>query len=115
VIDLKNKELRHGLLAKRIPQFIAIQVRLMRQDRGWTIAETAKRCGVSMMTISRIEDVKHNLTISTLIKIAAGFDVALIVKFASWSELVITPLGWTINDYCPKPFTDDEEFRVMTR
>ncbi len=68
---------------------IAMQTLALRQRRGWGQNELARRMGVRQQTISRLEnedDARH--TVHTLLKVANAFDVALIVRFAPWSEYV---------------------------
>lgn len=107
---IMTKQERYELLARRIPQIIAIQVRLMRQERGWTLKETATRADLSWPTICKIEHARMPLSLSTLQKLAAAFEVALIVRFCSWGELVISGLDISVRELCPTPFTKDTEF-----
>lgn len=69
---------------------IAAQVRIIRRARNWTQPRLALEAGMSQADISRIElakSTKHGLSVGTLLRIAAAFDVALVVKFAPFSEL----------------------------
>jgi transcriptional regulator with XRE-family HTH domain len=61
----------------------------MRESRGWTQTMLAERLGTTQNAISRLENPKSSpATIPTLRRIAETFDVALIVKFAPFSEFV---------------------------
>lgn len=50
-------------------------IRRLREARGWTLAEASKRCGLSLSTISRIENNQLSLSFGNLVKLADGFEV----------------------------------------
>ena len=50
-------------------------IRRLREVRRWTLAEASRRCGLSLSTISRIENNQLSLTFGNLVKLANGFDV----------------------------------------
>ena len=50
-------------------------IRRLRETRRWTLAEASRRCGLSLSTISRIENNQLSLTFGNLVKLANGFDV----------------------------------------
>jgi len=89
---LADKKYRDAFVASRIAQTIAFQLRVLRQRKGFSQAELANALGTSQNAISRIENPKYGKpSISTLRKIAAYFNVGLIVRFASLSEIA----DWT--------------------
>ena len=60
----------------------------MRQDRSLTQTELAKRAKMRQSQISDIENPSFaGLTLKTLAKIAAAFDVAVIIRFVRFSDL----------------------------
>jgi transcriptional regulator with XRE-family HTH domain len=91
---LASKKYRDAFVASRIAQTIAFQARLLRQRKDLSQADLAKELGTSQNAISRLENPKYGKpSISTLRKIAAFFDVGLVVRFAPLSEIV----DWTTN------------------
>lgn len=87
----KDKEERHRWMAMIVRASIAFEVRMLRLSRGWTQEELAAKCDESTPTISRIENPEGSwMRLATLEKIARAFDVALLVRFASWEEFVQT-------------------------
>jgi DNA-binding XRE family transcriptional regulator/predicted RNase H-like HicB family nuclease len=62
---------------------LALQFRSMRNERGWSQAETAKHVGVSQQQIAKLEDPDANPTIETMMKVAQAFDRNLLVTFKS--------------------------------
>jgi len=87
--DLHGKNFRDAYLDTSLCWIIRSQVRLIREDRGWTQEELADKAGVSFATINRLEHLEvasYNPQIGTLLKLADAFDVALIVRFEAWSQ-----------------------------
>ena len=58
----------------------------LRQQRGWTLKEAAEASGVSASTLSKIERGDLSPTITTLQKIAGGFDLDVIQLLAGQQE-----------------------------
>ncbi len=84
----RDKGFRYQLVATAIGEGLARQIREMRAAKGWTQATLAKRAGLHQPDVARLERSCENVTISTLRKIASAFDVALIVRFESWSDFL---------------------------
>jgi len=61
----------------------------MRLSRGWTQEELGRLAQMPQTQISRLERKGYeNFSLSTLMRLASAFDVALKVKFVAFSELV---------------------------
>src|SRR5438445_80832 len=56
---------------------IARRLRMERDGRGWSLAELAKRSGVSKATISKIEREEVSPTAVILVRLAGAFDLTL--------------------------------------
>ena len=64
--------------------------------------------------ISAIETVGGNLRLDTLQRIAAAFDIALVVRFVPFSELVrwsdtFSPDDFTVPDFASDPMFSDQK------
>ncbi len=82
-----DKESRHLRNESQISVGIPFQLRTMREMRGWTQAEVAQKLGTTQNTISRLESSRaHAPNTSTLLRYAEVFDVALLVRFAPFSD-----------------------------
>jgi len=93
---LKNKEHRDAFVSATADQTIPFQIRAMRsaKHRNWTQEELARRAGMKQERISACENPNYgNFSLRTLKQLAAAFDVALVVRFAPFSELA----EWEIN------------------
>jgi transcriptional regulator with XRE-family HTH domain len=105
--SLEDKEYRREFAAD-IGTGLAFQIRLLREDRGWTQEELAHRMGKRQETISQWENPAYGrYTLNTLKELAAAFDVALLVRLAPFSELVDWSISLTREDLAPRSF--DEE------
>lgn len=88
---LANKKHREAFISASVDQTIPFQIRAMRlaKDRNWTQEELASRARMKQERISTCENPNYGrFSLQTLKQLAAAFDVALIVRFAPFSELV---------------------------
>lgn len=86
---IKSKEFRDAYVNSHLKLHIPLQIRAMREERGWTQTEAGKALGKSQNAISRLESRDYgSQTLKTLLEIASGFDVGLLVKFVPFSRLV---------------------------
>jgi len=85
---LRDKEFREHFTADQVYELLALQVRQLREKRQWTQAELGVKAGMQQVQVSRAENPDYTGSkISTLSRLARAFDVALIVRFAPFSEL----------------------------
>lgn len=86
---MKGPEVRARFVESHLNKGIAFQAESLREKRGWTQQELADKLNSSQNSVYRLENPNYGKhTITTLRKVAAAFDVALIVRFAPFSELV---------------------------
>lgn len=84
-------------------KIVARQVRRRRQDRGWSLDVAAARLGISRRLLVQVEAGEANPSLSSLLSIAAGFDVPLVEILADAEPPVVTvqddndtaPVLWT--------------------
>ena len=101
---------RHDYNESNIRQLVPLQIRLMREERGWSQTELGEQAGgIKQGPISNLESPSSaNVTLKTLQRLARAFDVALVVRFVSFGELVdwvtslgdkqLSPPGFTVDD-----------------
>ena len=98
-LRMLSKDARHAWLSGTINRLVAEQVRAMRRHRHWSQKELARRAGLHQPQIARIEN-GHLGSVKTLRRIASAFDVALVIRFATWGECI----EWVIAaPYLPPP------------
>ena len=80
--ELKNKEFKKAFNEEEVYAYLAIQTAKIRQEKGITQEELAKRLHTTQQTVSRLEDI-HNKSYSlkTLIRLARALDKGLKVEF----------------------------------
>lgn len=86
-----GREFRSYVNYRWVNLVLATQIKAMRKQRGWSQSELAKRAGLTVMTIVRIEKLywdKTGFNLSTIGKLGTAFDVAVIVRFRAFSEMV---------------------------
>jgi transcriptional regulator with XRE-family HTH domain len=87
--EILDKSYREAFVEENMKAGIAFQMSALRDKRGWTQAELGERAGKPQNVISRIENPDYGrFTLRTLLDIAAAFDVALLVKFVSYGDLL---------------------------
>ena len=90
---MRSKEYRDSLVEAEIANGIAFQIRAMQAERGWTQKQLGDSAGMEQGAISRLVNSSGNSSLNTLRRMASAFDVALIVRFVPFSQL----LEWTGN------------------
>lgn len=87
--DLRIKAAREAFVEQSVSASIANQITALREQRGWTRAEFARRASKPQSVVTRLEDPSYGrLNLQTLIEVANVFDVALQVRFLSFGEAV---------------------------
>lgn len=68
---------RASLPEATIDQRIAERIRALRNERGWSLDELARRSGVSRATLSRLENAEVSPTASVLGKLCAAYGLTM--------------------------------------
>ncbi|MFN8559322.1 MAG: helix-turn-helix transcriptional regulator [Dehalococcoidia bacterium] len=94
LLQLQDKEYRDIFVDSTIRNTLALQIRLTREQRGWTQEQLGQAAGMAQETVSLLENPSYGkFTLRTLKRIASAFDVALVVRFVPFSQLA----EWTTN------------------
>lgn len=71
------------------PEYADAQARLranlrrLREERAWTQAEAAERCGMKFQQLSQVESGRSNVTLVTLCRLARGLGVDVAALLAA--------------------------------
>jgi transcriptional regulator with XRE-family HTH domain len=85
----KSKEHREAFVASQINVGLPFQIRALRKQRKLNQKQLAELAGMLQPRISAMEQPGGGqVNLETLKRLAAAFDVALLVKFVPFSELV---------------------------
>lgn len=91
VAKLDDPEYRHAFMEAHTQARIAMQIRTIRAQRGWSQAELAARLATKGSVVSRLESPDYGkMTVTTLLSLAAAFDCGLQIRFAdypTWLEV----------------------------
>lgn len=86
--QFENHTYRHAYAEGLLFSVLATQLRVLREERGWTQGELAARIGSSQSQISAHEDINYpRWTLRFLLKLANAFDVYLRVRFEAFETL----------------------------
>lgn len=110
--DLQDKEFRTAYVSEHLRAGISHQIRALREQRGWSQAELGRKAGKPQSVISRAEDPDYGkFSLQTLLDLAVAFDVALFMRFISFSELLESVAGLSPSALRAVDFAHDD-FRV---
>ena len=105
---LRNREYRQAFVSSQINIGIPYQIRALRGEMRQE--ELAASTGMKQPRISAIERPGYSsLNLTTLKRIAAAFDVALIVRFVPFSELVEWAENFSSDTFVVPAFKHDNK------
>src|SRR5687768_5450911 len=85
----RGKRARQKLVESHVAKGISFQIRATREAMQMTQEALAKEAGMNQNAIYRLESPSYGRpTLTTLKRIAAALDVALVVRLVPYSELV---------------------------
>lgn len=92
-LALKNRKAREAYVEAELVNGLAHQIRIIRQQRGWTQKELALKLDTTPSTISRLENPSYGrYTIRTLLALGSVFNVAFFVRYMPFSKFM--PSTW---------------------
>lgn len=85
----KGRDARARFVESHLAKGIGFQLRALRDREKLSQQELAQKAGTTQNAISRLESSRYGKpTITTLKKMAEVFDVALVVRFVPYSQLI---------------------------
>lgn len=85
----RSRLARSRFVESNISKALAFQIRSLREKENWSQQHLAEKIESNQNAVYRAENPNYGKqTITTLKKIAAAFDVALVVRFVPFSELL---------------------------
>ncbi len=86
---MRNQAARIRFVDSHLAKGVAFQIQSMRAKNDWSQEELGQRLGSNQNAVYRLENPDYGKqTITTLKRVAAAFDVALVVRFVPFSQLV---------------------------
>jgi transcriptional regulator with XRE-family HTH domain len=112
---LTERSYRDTAVDSHIGTNLAAQIYALREALGWTQAELADRAGMAQARISVMENPSYEqFTLSTLKRLRAAFDVALIVRFVPFTEFADWMANLTPEKLAPPHFEKEMEEKAKT-
>lgn len=93
---LQKRERRVRFVENQIRVGVPFQVRALRDKKKWSQEKLGQIAGMAQTAVCRIENETAGTSVSirTLLKLASAFDVALVVRFVPFKEL----LNWVAGE-----------------
>jgi transcriptional regulator with XRE-family HTH domain len=83
----KDKDYRHGYADEFLNSSIATQIKVLREQRGWSQKELAQSANMKQPRISVMENVNYSSwSIKILRELAEAFDLTLCVSFETFGK-----------------------------
>jgi transcriptional regulator with XRE-family HTH domain len=106
--QLQDKAYREAFVFSQMSIPISFQVRTLREHQGLTQKQLAEKAGMLQPRIVELERPKgKEPNLRTLGRLAAAFDVALVVRFVPFSELVEWAETFSPDTFVVPSFDDD--------
>ncbi|MGZ8240609.1 MAG: helix-turn-helix transcriptional regulator [Methylobacter sp.] len=87
VTEFDDKEYAHAYMEEFSNMAIAAQIKVLRDQRGWTQKQLAEAAGMKQERICALEDVDYDAwTIKILRRLAKAFDLTIKVSFEKFSS-----------------------------
>lgn len=86
---LKNKNARVAYVEAELANGIAHQIRILREQRGWTQTQLARKLKTTQAAVSRLENASYGRhSLKTLLQVGAAFDVGMFLRYMPFSQFM---------------------------
>lgn len=117
--EFQDEEYRHSYVEECLNTMIASQIKVLREQREMTQSALAKKAEMLQPRLSIMENADYSSwSVSTLKRLARALDLALSVKFESFSDVILDFEEMSRETLSRTSFKDDPVFRsakVSTR
>ena len=110
----KDKEYRDAYAAAQFDIELPFQIQALREARSWSCKELAKRSGIPVRSLTKLEETGQSdlITPDILCRLASAFDVGILVQFVSFSELAYRAESLHPGTFKIASFADDTLTRL---
>jgi transcriptional regulator with XRE-family HTH domain len=109
-IKLSDPEYRNAFVSSNVAARIAVRIHNLRHKLGWTQTKLAEQTGMKQARISVLEQADYeNFSFNTLKRIAAAFNVAVIIDFVSFPDFLKWNGGIDSESVAPQSFDESQK------
>lgn len=110
-LALRNARAREANVHSELTNGLAHQIRIIRQQRGWTQKQLAEKLGTTQTTVSRLEDPSYGrYSVRSLLALGNIFDVALFVRYLPFSKFLPATWDTTPENFEAVAYEDEVDF-----
>lgn len=110
--EFQDEEYRHSYAEECLNTMIATQIKVLREQREMTQSALAGKAEMLQPRLSVMENADYSSwSVSTLKRLARAFDLALSVKFESFSEVILDFEEMSKETLSRPSFDEDPMFR----
>jgi len=114
--EFQDEEARHIYVDEFLNTKIATQIKVLREQRGWTQGELAKRAGMKQERICLLEDVNYSAwTLSVLRRLAQAFDLRITLTFEDFGSFLEEFAGFNRESLERISFSGDPVFKKVKK
>jgi transcriptional regulator with XRE-family HTH domain len=106
----RDRQLREAYIRSKVSTNVASQIRALRRRGKLTQGELAQMADMKQSRISAVEYPGNQLTVETLVRLAAALKIGLTVRFGSFSEMINWENGFSQDDFAVTTLDNDVEF-----
>lgn len=111
--QFEDPEYRNSYLESFLNSSISGQIKALREREEWSQEKLAEKVGSKQPSICRLERADYaSWKLTTLLKLARAFDLALSVKFVSYGEAIEDVVRFRENRLLCPSFKDDPAFKA---
>jgi transcriptional regulator with XRE-family HTH domain len=112
--EFHDPEARHDYAEIFLSSSIALQIKALRLQRGWSQETLAEKAGMKQSRISAMEQASYTgWSLRTLRRLAKAFDLALEVRFESFGTLLNEATSVSRKALERSSFSDDIAFKPL--
>jgi len=110
--EFHDPEYRHAYSTQFVDAKIGTQIKVLREQRGWSQEALAEKAGMKQSRISALESVNYSAwSVNTLRRLAKALDVALDVEFKTFGQQIREMEGFSRESLQAVSFDNDPQVR----
>lgn len=84
--DFNDPEYRDIFVSEHVRTRLALLIRALREQRGWSQAEMGRRLGKPQSVVARLENPDYRVSLQTVFEVAAAFGLPVYIDMPEWDE-----------------------------